>query len=144
MSRFGFLAVVAGLVTATPSLAADASADVTAAYAAWDAAFNQADAKAVAAAYTDDAKLLPPTHKVLTGHGDVEAFFGSLFQAGVHGHRLELIEAGGGGDMMWGTANWSAQGKGADGSPQAVGGIATHIFERQADGSLKVKLHTFN
>ena len=27
---------------------------------------------------------------------------------------------------------------------QPWGGIATHVFERQGDGSLKIKLHTFN
>jgi hypothetical protein len=25
-----------------------------------------------------------------------------------------------------------------------IGGVATHIFERQPNGSLKLKLHTFN
>ena len=28
--------------------------------------------------------------------------------------------------------------------PQEIGGTATHIFERQGDGGLKLKLHTFN
>ena len=42
--------------------------------------------------------------------------------------------------MAYGTANWSASDK--DG--KAIGGIATHIFERQCDGSLKLKVHTFN
>jgi hypothetical protein len=27
---------------------------------------------------------------------------------------------------------------------QPWGGVATHIFERRPDGSLKLKLHTFN
>ena len=30
------------------------------------------------------------------------------------------------------------------GLAQTAGGIATHVFERQADGSLKLRLHTFN
>jgi ketosteroid isomerase-like protein len=30
------------------------------------------------------------------------------------------------------------------GKDQPLGGVATHVFERQSDGSLKIKLHTFN
>jgi ketosteroid isomerase-like protein len=63
---------------------------------------------------------------------------------GVTGHKLELIEAQGEGDLVYGAAKWSADGKDAQGADQAWGGVATHIFERQADGSLKLKLHTFN
>ena len=45
-------------VASVGSLAADPKTDVSAAYAAWDAAFNKGDAKAVAAAYLPSAKLL--------------------------------------------------------------------------------------
>ena len=57
------------LLTVAPvgSFAADPKSDVTAAYAAWDAAFNKGDAKTVAAAYAPNAKLLPPTHEVGVG-----------------------------------------------------------------------------
>jgi ketosteroid isomerase-like protein len=46
--------------------------------------------------------------------------------------------------FVYGTARWSAAGEGTDGSPQSLGGFATHVFERQGDGSLKLRLHTFN
>ena len=45
--------------------AADAKSDVTAAYAAWDAAFNKSDAKAIAAAYLPNAKLLSQPMRLL-------------------------------------------------------------------------------
>ena len=114
------------------------------AYEAWDAAFNRGDAKAVAAAYLPDAKFLPATHAVLSGPAEIEEFFAGLFANGVTGHALRLFEAGGDGKLVYGAANWTATAKGADGAPQEIGGIATHIFERQADGGLKLKLHTFN
>ena len=43
------------------AVAADVKSDVTAAYKAWDAAFNSGNAKAIAATYASDAELLPPT-----------------------------------------------------------------------------------
>lgn len=63
---------------------------------------------------------------------------------GVTGHKLELIEAQGDGDLLVGTARWSATGKDAQGADQPWAGVATHVFEKQADGSLKLTVHTFN
>jgi len=65
------------LVTVAPvgSFAADAKSDVTAAYAAWDVAFNKRDAKTIAATYLPNAKLLPPSHEVESGPAAIEKFF---------------------------------------------------------------------
>ena len=102
-----------------PSSSLDIRAEISAAYSAWDSAFNKADAKAVASAYVPNAKVLPPTHEVISGPAAIENFFAGLFSSG-------------------------AKGKGADGAPQTAAGLATHVFERQVDGSLKLRLHTFN
>ena len=143
------VAVVALLGSvALPLAASAASADdeVTAAYQAWDAAFATGDPKQVAAFYTEDAIFLPPTHDVLKGPAGVEKFFADLFSNGVTGHKLEVIEVEGEDDdeVVVAAAKWSAQGKDANGAPATFGGVATHVFEKQADGSLKLKLHTFN
>src|SRR6202790_1290873 len=105
IALFLFIAAPAG------SLAADPKSDVTAAYAAWDAAFNKGDAKAVAAAYLPNAKLLPPTHEVASGPSAIEKFFAGLHANGVTDHKLEVIDAGGDDKVVYGTANWSAKGK---------------------------------
>lgn len=124
------------LMVAASFVARAQSADdqVKAAYAAWDEAFNKGDAKALAAFYTDDATLLPPSHDVLEGPAGVEKFFGGIFGMGATGHKLELIKAEEKGDIVFGAAKWSATGKDANGADQTWGGVATHIFEKQADG----------
>ena len=53
------------------SLAADAKGDVEKAYAAWDAAFNKHDEKAIGASYVATAKLMPPTHQVASGPAEI-------------------------------------------------------------------------
>ena len=118
--------------------------DVAAAYAAWDAAFGKADSAAIAAFYAEDAVFLPPTHDVINGPAGVEKFFADLFKGGATAHKLELLKAQGDETLLYGAAKWSAMGKDANGADQPWGGIATHVFERQGDGSLKIKLHTFN
>jgi ketosteroid isomerase-like protein len=119
--------------------AASLDEQVKAAYAAWDAAFNKADGMAVAAFYTGDSLFLPASHDVIKGPGGVEKFFVGVFEGGVSAHKLELIEAIGNGAMVVAAAKWSAKAK-----DKAVGGVATHVFVRQGDGKLKLKLHTFN
>ena len=130
--------------TSLPSFAQSVDEEVAAAYAAWDTAFNAGDAKAVGAAYTEDALFLPATHDVIQGPAGVSEFFAGLFGMGVTGHKLELIEASEDGDTVVAAARWSADGKDASGADQPWGGIATHVFQRQDDGALKLKLHTFN
>ncbi|WP_207465658.1 YybH family protein [Paracoccus fontiphilus] len=137
-------AVLCVCLSAATGAGADPADDVQAAYSAWDAAFNAGDAKAVAAFYGQDAIFLPATHDVIKGPDGVEKFFGGLFDMGVTGHKLELIEAHGDDDMLVGTAKWSATGKDASGAEQPWGGVATHVFEKQDDGSLKLRVHTFN
>jgi uncharacterized protein (TIGR02246 family) len=138
------LLVVGSAFVTTASYAGSPEEDVTAAYAAWDAAFSKADAGAIAAFYAEDAVFLPPSHNVIEGPAGVEAFFAELFKGGATAHKLELVKAQGDDTLLFGAAKWSAMGKDSNGADQPWGGIATHVFERQSDGSLKIKLHTFN
>ncbi len=134
-------ALCTSLLVSGSAFAASAEDDVKAAYSAWDAAFNKGDAKAVAGFYTSDAVFLPPSHEVVKGPAGVEKFFAGLFANGVTAHKLELIEVvASSTDTVVGAAKWSVKLK--DGS--AGGGIATHAFQKQSDGSLKLKLHAFN
>jgi ketosteroid isomerase-like protein len=139
MRRTAMLTLSVGLLAPAMASAASSDEQIRAAYAAWDAAFEKSDAKAISAFYTNDALFLPPSHDILRGPAAVEKFFAGLFTAGVTGHKLDLIEANGTPDLIVATAKWTARSK--DGP---MGGIATHEFNRQTNGNLKLKLHTFN
>lgn len=141
MKRHGaFLLASAWMMSMTSLAFADAESDVKAAYEQWNAAFNSGDAKQIAATYADDAVFLPPTHEVIEGPDAIGTFFDGLFKAGVTGHTLEVVRVMEDGDEIVSASKWTA--KGGDGSD--VGGIATHVFKKDDDGSLKLALHTFN
>src|SRR3954447_22888769 len=143
-TRFAALAVLAGLLAPAAAHAVSLDEQIKAAYAAWDAAFNKQDPKALGAFYTSDATFLPDTHEVLTGPDGVAKYFSGAFAAGFTGHHLELIKAEGDDHFAIVAGKWSAHGKDEKGAPATFGGLSTVIFEKQADGSLKIKLHTFN
>ena len=105
--RISVLCVGVFCLTSPMALGADLKSDVQAAYEAFNEAFNKGDAAGVAAFYTEDAKLLPPTHDVLTGPAGAEQFFTALFEAGVTNHALEIIEVHGDGDLAYSAANWT-------------------------------------
>lgn len=141
--RTGIAAMM--LAVSTSFAAAGPTEDqVTAAYAAWDAAFNKADAAAVGATYEADAVLLPSDHKVYDGPAGAETFFKGVLSSGVTGHKLELVKAYDAGDTIAAAAKWSAEGKDDKGNPATFTGLATHVFRKQGDGSLKLIMHSFN
>ena len=138
------LVIFTTLIGAGASLAASAEDSVKAAYSAWDAAFNKGDAGAVAALYSDDALFLPPSHEVIKGPAGVQKFLQGIIGMGTKDHKFEMIEAREAGNIIYAATKWSATGKNAEGKDQTWSGVATHVFERQSDGNLKVKLNTFN
>jgi ketosteroid isomerase-like protein len=138
------LAVALAALGAGPALAQSVEEQVSSAYASWDQAFNSGDAGKIAVFYTEDTVFLPPTHDVINGPGGVEKFFDGVLGMGVKGHKLELIDLREEGDTVIAAAKWSADGKDAQGADQPWGGVATTVFERQDDGSLKLLFHTFN
>jgi hypothetical protein len=77
-------------------------------------------------------KLLPPTHTIAKGPADREVLRWSL-KGGVKSHALSWSK------LVVPTrlcaANWSV----TDKDRKSIGGLATHIFERQNHGALKLK-----
>jgi uncharacterized protein (TIGR02246 family) len=137
--RLALLVLCFTLLAPAAVNAASPEEQVKAAYTAWDTAFNKADAKSVAASYSTDCLFLPANHEIIKGPGGVEKFFAGLFEGGATEHKLELIEVIDNDDMVIAAAKWSAKAK-----DKPVGGVVTHVFQKQRDGSLKLRLHTFN
>ncbi len=61
----------------------------------FEASFNRQDAAALAAMYTEDARLLPPGSEMVSGRQAIQQFWQSAFDMGVSGGELrpQQIEA---------------------------------------------------
>ena len=81
---------------------------------------------------------------MIKGPAAIEKFFAGLFANGATDHTLDIIEVTGQGNLLISAAKWSSKGKDSKGQPATFEGLATHVFQKQPDGSMKLKLHTFN
>lgn len=145
MRRLSKLMLAAALfVTAFAAHAGPAEDQVTSAFSAWNAAFNKGDAKALAAFYTSDAVVLPGSNNIVNSPADIEKFFASLFTNHITGHVLQPFKIIESGDTLIVASKWSANGRDDKGNPTMIGGVATHVLQKQADNSYKLKLHIFN
>lgn len=124
--------------------------EVRAAIAAIDKKFmedvNRGDAAAGAAAYTDDAILMPPNHPPLEGKPAIEKYLaeiGSQLQAS--NFQLSILEVDVQGDttIVCGTYSNSFMVPGSD-APMEDRGKTMNVWKRQADGSWKLHRDIWN
>ena len=109
--------------------AADAAAVDTAA-ANWEKAYNDKDAAAVAALYSEDGQLLPPGPAVVNGRSAIQEFWANDIATSNMTFSITADASGVGGDWAWRTGSW--RGTAADGTT-ATGKYA-EIWHRTADG----------
>jgi len=107
-------------------------------------AFANQDPAALASFYTEDVKLLPPNAPLVEGRKGVEAFAAEMFAAGAQALELDTVDVIEGGDLAVGTGKYKM-------TIQPPGGDLIHdvgkyiaVYQRQAQGGLKLVRDTFN
>jgi ketosteroid isomerase-like protein len=109
--------------------AADEAA-VTAAASSWEKAYNEKNADAVAALYTEDAQLLPPGPPVVNGRAAIRDFWANDIATSNSTFAITAEASGLAGDWAWRSGPWKATA--ADGS--GATGKFVEIWRRTANG----------
>ena len=102
-------------------------------------AFGRGDAAASVAGYAEDCAVLAPNQPPARGRQAVETLFNEMMaeiEGTVSFEIVEVVEAG---DLAYQWATYSLEGKEESDSGQLV-----EVFNRQADGSWKIRLSIFN
>jgi uncharacterized protein (TIGR02246 family) len=134
--------VLFALAASHPALAQGDKA-VDAANATWNKAFNSGNAHALATLYDEKAVVSPGNGKSIQGRAEIEKLFKSFFDAGVHDHTIEVIQARHSGNTMYQTANWTAVAE-KDGKKSQYKGVLLSVMIKGADGRWHVTAHTWN
>jgi uncharacterized protein (TIGR02246 family) len=124
--------------------------EVRAAIAAIDKKFmedaNRGDAAAGAAAYTDDAILMPPNHSPLEGKQVIEKYLaeiGSQLQASNLQLSISEVDVQGDTTIVRGTYSSSFTVPGTN-APMEDRGKTLNVWKKQADGSWKLHRDIWN
>lgn len=134
--------VVLALAASQPALAVRDKA-VDQANTAWNAAFNKGDAHGLAAMYDERAVVSPGNGTTVQGRADIEKLFKSYFDAGVHDHTIDVVQANRVGNVMYETANWTAVAE-KDGKKTPYKGVLVKVMTKGADGKWRTTAHTWN
>lgn len=136
------------LIASTALVQANEAADprqlVEARQAEWNAAFNRGDVEGLAAAYAEDAVVMPPNDTTLRHPEQIRAFWSEVLASGLREHHVDIMDVRVEGDTIYETGVWSAAAQSGDGSRQVYGGNVVTVYQRQADGSWKARLHSWN
>ena len=117
-----------------PQESRDARADeaeVAAAASNWEKAYNEKNADAVAAIYTEDAQLLPPGPPVVSGRAAIREFWANDIATSNMSFSITSDASGVAGDWAWRSGPW--RGTALDGTPAGTGKFI-EIWRRTKDG----------
>jgi uncharacterized protein (TIGR02246 family) len=141
------LAMVATLPLMAPGKIAradDIRPAMEAANAQFLAAFNTPNPSAFPELYTKDSVLFFQGVPPITGPEAIKQFWESRIKLGVRDHTFDIIETGADGKYAYQVTKNTVQLVRDTGEKTLTAGHTVRIFEKQNDGTWKIKIHMFN
>jgi uncharacterized protein (TIGR02246 family) len=105
---------------------------------------RQGDAAGVAAAYTEDATLMPNEAETIKGRPGIEAYWASAIQMGIKDVVLTVVDLGGGEEFVYeiGKVMATVQPEGME--PMEIPGKYACVWKKTDDGTWKIHLDIWN
>ena len=141
-------ALLAGFVVAAalagPVQAQSAKAEIEAAVAEFEKAFNGKDAAAVAGLYTEDAAIFPPDAPRIDGREGIGKYWGGAIDAGVTDLALTAIEIEDHGSSAHEVGTFTLKAPGEGGAATEVKGQYIVIWKKAGDGGWRLHRDIWN
>ncbi len=102
-------------------------------------AYNRGDAAATATGYIEDCAVLVPNQPTVRGRQAVETLFKGMIEEIGGTVNFEIVEVVDAGDLAYQWTTYSLEG-----GEESDAGQLVEVFNRQADGSWKIRLSIFN
>jgi len=110
----------------------------------WSHALSQGSSADLIRFYTADAVVLPPSSEILANHAAIRGYWEGLHKVGVTNYTIYDVDLKITGDIAYQTALWQATRVTPEGNVIEFDGNLSNVFERQPDGSWKIRLQSWN
>lgn len=110
----------------------------------WAKSLDQGKTKELMNLYTENAVVFPPSSEILTGRTEIQAYLDGLRAAGFKEYTLSNVDTNINDSTIYGTALWEAKRLDGEGNVIMLEGNISSVFERQVDGSWKIKFQSWN
>ena len=107
-------------------------------------AYSRGDVAALAAAYTEDAKLMPPDSDIVTGRQGIQQYFQGVRDMGVREAVLEPLEVQSEGNLAYevGYVRLKIQTEGSEATTTSAKYLV--VWKQQADGTWQMAVDIWN
>jgi uncharacterized protein (TIGR02246 family) len=102
-------------------------------------AYNRGDIAEIATGYTEDSAVLAPNQPTVRGRQAIETLFKGMIEEIGGTASIETVDLADSGDLAYQWATYSLEG-----GEESDAGKFVEIYNRQADGSWKIRLTIFN
>src|SRR5262245_10812060 len=143
-ARWTIVALLPMLVLGTVAQADDFRSAMETANAQFLAAFNTPNPPAFLPLYTMDSILYFQGAAPVTGPEAIKQFWESRIKLGVRDHTFDVTEAGADGKYAYQVTRTTVQLVRDSGEKTLIAGHTVRIFEKQSDGTWKIKIHMYN
>ena len=139
-----YLATILSLATSVANAEPLAKTDIDKFSQLWASSYAENDNKNLMTLYSDDAVLSPPTSEIISGKSNINTYLETLKNIGVKEYSISNIDMNVQGDIAYSTELWEATGVDMSGNSIILEGSISNVFERQENGSWKIKYQNWN
>lgn len=146
MKKINYLSFIVFLMALSANLVAraDTAAEIEAVNATIVKDFKAGKIADMTSLYTKDAVMLPPSSEILSSPAAISKYWSDLKDVGVKEYSLYLVDLKVDGNVAYATSLWEASRKVAGNDDITMDGNVSSVFEKQKDGSWKIKLQSWN
>ncbi|MEQ8290491.1 MAG: DUF4440 domain-containing protein [Gammaproteobacteria bacterium] len=136
--------LLTSLITVTGSVLASPVTSVTEISEEWRQNFNSGSKDALMKLYSDEAVLFQPNNEIVDGTEAINDYLNRLNYLNVEDFIIWDVEMDSNGKVAYETALWQATGIDANGQTVSYDVNVTNVLEKQADGSWKIRMQSWN
>lgn len=136
--------LLTSLITATGSVLASPMTSVTEISEEWRQNFNAGSKDSLMKLYSDEAVLFQSNNEIVDGTEAINDYLNRLNYLNVEDFIIWDVEMDASGKVAYETALWQATSIDANGQTVSYDVNVTNVLEKQADGSWKIRMQSWN